>query len=85
MGGWGWGFENSKRKCPSIPSNVYFNETESTSGEESCELSMFFLPSSTSQQEAEAAVSSLPTDAVDDIFNITSDMIITASSKFKSS
>ena len=86
-----WNFVNSKRKCCSIPSEVYLDETASPMDSDSCSLfasffSSVFASDQTSIQTASLATQNVPADCVDlDIFEITADMIVTAAKKLKSS
>ena len=86
-----WNFVNSKRKCSEIPLNVYLDEIESTTTEQSCELFAKFFVSvfsenMASDSEAESASADVPADLVDlSTFEITPDMILAATKKLKRS
>ncbi|XP_055522520.1 uncharacterized protein LOC129716712 [Wyeomyia smithii] len=77
-----WNFVNTKRKCSSVPVNVRFDNDESTSESESCELFAKFFASvfadeAASDSEAESAASGVPPGLVDlSTFTITTDMVL---------
>ena len=86
-----WNYVNSKRKCSSIPQNIYLDGIESSAESDSCEMFATFFSSVFSSdlvttQASEQAVLNVPADIVRlDIFEITPEMIIDASKKLNSS
>ncbi|XP_055527361.1 uncharacterized protein LOC129719982 [Wyeomyia smithii] len=82
-----WNFVNSKRKCTSIPKNVYYDGTESKSNSECCEMFASFFASvfasnTASALEAVEAAVSVPANLVDlSTFDITTDMILATAKK----
>ncbi|XP_053690885.1 uncharacterized protein LOC128739423 [Sabethes cyaneus] len=86
-----WTFVNSKRKCSSVPSDVYLDDTESSSESDSCELFASFFSSVFAcdpgpTRATDCGASLVPADFVDiDVFAITPDMITAAAKKLKTS
>ena len=86
-----WNFVNSKRKCSSIPADVYLDEVGAGSATDSCELfasffSSVFASESVSNEHALRAAANVPADLIDlDIFVITPHMLHAAASKLKCS
>ncbi|XP_053686448.1 uncharacterized protein LOC128735987 [Sabethes cyaneus] len=82
-----WTFVNTKRKCRSTITDVYYDEVESCSASSSCELfakffSTVFASEVSPEEDVMRAAESVPADLIDlDIFEITNDMIITAAKK----
>ncbi|XP_055527385.1 uncharacterized protein LOC129720000 [Wyeomyia smithii] len=86
-----WSFVNSKRKSSAIPSEVFFNESTSSTESDACKLfatffSSVFASDPVTAQTAENAVQNVPANCVDlDVFEITPEMIIAAAKKLKTS
>ena len=86
-----WNFVNSKRKCSSIPGNVYYDGVETKSNSESCELFANFFASvfaaeSATDLDAEIAAADVPACLVDlGLFNVTPELVMMAAKKLKRS
>ena len=86
-----WSFVNSNRKSSAIPSEVFFNESTSSTESDACKLfatffSSVFASDPVTAQTVENAVQNVPANCVDlDVFEITPEMIIAAAKKLKTS